>query len=302
MPRLSPGEPGAARDRRDVTADRRRACNARPDRGRARDLPDGLQHQPQAREDPPRRGAPSSTPTTWTGPSPRPSRRLARPRGDAGAPGRPGHPARHVQPAPRRARRHEHRDGVYSSSRTSTPAGPFMLYDSVLSEYAALGFEYGYSVAEPDRLVVLGGAVRRLHQRRADHHRPVHRGRRGQVGPDRRAHAAAPPRLRGPGPGALERADRTVPRAVRGGQHPGRATRRPRRSTSTCSGASRRRSPASRSSASPPSATSACRRPVRHVGDLTSGAFHEMLDDPSPTSTPRPCGGCCCARASSATS
>jgi 2-oxoglutarate dehydrogenase E1 component len=31
--------------------------------------------------------------------------------------------------------------------------GPFMLYDSLLSEYAALGFEYGYSVARPDALV-----------------------------------------------------------------------------------------------------------------------------------------------------
>jgi 2-oxoglutarate dehydrogenase E1 component len=31
--------------------------------------------------------------------------------------------------------------------------GPFLLYDSLLSEYAALGFEYGYSVARPQALV-----------------------------------------------------------------------------------------------------------------------------------------------------
>ena len=32
--------------------------------------------------------------------------------------------------------------------------GPFLLNDSLLSEYAALGFEYGYSVARPDALVL----------------------------------------------------------------------------------------------------------------------------------------------------
>ncbi len=32
--------------------------------------------------------------------------------------------------------------------------GRFFIYDSLLSEYAALGFEYGYSVARPDALVL----------------------------------------------------------------------------------------------------------------------------------------------------
>jgi 2-oxoglutarate dehydrogenase E1 component len=35
----------------------------------------------------------------------------------------------------------------------SEDQGSFYLYDSLLSEYAALGFEYGYSVARPDALV-----------------------------------------------------------------------------------------------------------------------------------------------------
>src|SRR5207248_778133 len=32
--------------------------------------------------------------------------------------------------------------------------GRFYVYDSLLSEFAGLGFEYGYSVANPDALVV----------------------------------------------------------------------------------------------------------------------------------------------------
>jgi len=56
------------------------------------------------------------------------------------------------------------RHGVLVDTRTedeyvplahlSDDQAPFMLYDSVLSEYAALGFEYGYSVADPEALVI----------------------------------------------------------------------------------------------------------------------------------------------------
>ena len=56
------------------------------------------------------------------------------------------------------------RHGVLVDQRTEeeyVPLGhlapdqaPFMLYDSVLSEFAALGFEYGYSVEYPDALVL----------------------------------------------------------------------------------------------------------------------------------------------------
>ena len=110
----------------------------------------------------------------------------------------------------------------------------FWLYDSLLSEFAALGFEYGYSVENKDALVDVGGAVRRLRQRRPGHHRPVHRRRRGQVGPDLRPGHAPAPRLRGPGARALLGPHRALPHARRRGQHPGRATPPPRRSTSTC--------------------------------------------------------------------
>ncbi len=39
-------------------------------------------------------------------------------------------------------------------SNLSEDQGQFYVYDSLLSEYAAMGFEYGYSVARPDALVV----------------------------------------------------------------------------------------------------------------------------------------------------
>ncbi len=51
----------------------------------------------------------------------------------------------------------------------------FDVYDSSLSEYAVMGFEFGYSVADPLTLVLVGGAVRRFRQWRADPDRPVHR-------------------------------------------------------------------------------------------------------------------------------
>ncbi|MDP9443434.1 MAG: multifunctional oxoglutarate decarboxylase/oxoglutarate dehydrogenase thiamine pyrophosphate-binding subunit/dihydrolipoyllysine-residue succinyltransferase subunit [Actinomycetota bacterium] len=39
-------------------------------------------------------------------------------------------------------------------SNLSDDQAPFLAYDSLLSEYAAMGFEYGYSVARPDALVL----------------------------------------------------------------------------------------------------------------------------------------------------
>ena len=50
----------------------------------------------------------------------------------------------------------------------------FEVWDSSLSEYAVVGFEFGYSVADPLTLVLVGSAVRRLCERRADHDRPVY--------------------------------------------------------------------------------------------------------------------------------
>ena len=68
----------------------------------------------------------------------------------------------------------------------------------------------------------VGGAVRRLRELGAGHHRPVHRLRAVEVGADDASDAAAAARLRGLGPGTLLRTDGALPDAGRRGQHPRR--------------------------------------------------------------------------------
>jgi len=51
----------------------------------------------------------------------------------------------------------------------------FCVYNSLLSEAAVLGFDYGYSARLPPDALPLGGAVRRLRQRGPSRDRSVHR-------------------------------------------------------------------------------------------------------------------------------
>ena len=73
--------------------------------------------------------------------------------------------------------------GVYLPLQNIRPEqANFLVIDSLLSEEAVLGFEYGYATAQPFELVIWEGAVRRLRQRRPGRDRPVHRLGRGEVG------------------------------------------------------------------------------------------------------------------------
>ena len=88
-----------------------------------------------------------------------------------------------------------------------------------------------------ERADAVGGAVRRLRQRRAGGVRPVHLLGRAQMAAHVRPRLPAAARLRGPGAGAFLGAARALPADVRGRQHAGGEPAPRRRTTSTpCAG------------------------------------------------------------------
>ena len=202
--------------------------NERPGRAaaraprRARQRPGRLHRQSEAREDA-RTASRSARPRRHRlGPGGVARVREPARRGHPDPPDRTGHRAGHVlAPAPRPARRAHRR----SARADQAPRGRVGLDRGV--QLAALGIR-------GPRLRVrllgdrargaraLGSAVRRFHQRRADHRRPVPGLRPREVATDVAADPASPSRLRGQRPRALERPARALPPAGRAGEHPRR--------------------------------------------------------------------------------
>ena len=93
---------------------------------------------------------------------------------------RSGQPARHLRPAFASVVDRKTGESYVPLKHLDDDQGKFHIFDSLLSEYAAIGFEYGYSVARPDALVLWEAQFGDFAERRADDHRRVHLVRPGQ--------------------------------------------------------------------------------------------------------------------------
>ena len=90
--------------------------------------------------------------------------------------------ARHLLPAPRGASTTPRpRERYIPLEHLAPDQAKFCVHNSLLSEFAVLGFDYGYSLGLSENAHPVGGPVRGFLQRRAGHHRPVHFLRRVQV-------------------------------------------------------------------------------------------------------------------------
>ncbi len=141
----------------------------------------------------------------------------------AGAAVRPGLAPRHVRPAVRHHHRPSQRRGVDTAVPAQRRPGALLHLRLAAVRVRRDGLRVRLLGRPAGGAGAVGGAVRRLPQRRADDHRRVHLVRRGQVGPALRRGAAAAPRLRRAGPRPLVGADRALPHDGDRGRHAGRA-------------------------------------------------------------------------------
>ena len=173
----------------------------------------------------------------------------------------------------------------------------FWVYDSLLSEYAALGFEYGYAHANRDALVMweaqfgdfVNGAQIIIDQYIVAAEDKWDQ-QNGLV-------LLLPHGYEGQGPEhSSARIERFLILAAEDNMQI--ATPRRRRSTSTCCGARSTASATLRSIVFTPKQGLRMKQTRSAIDELTTGSFQEVLDDPA-SATRRRCAGSCSARARS---
>ena len=126
---------------------------------------------------------------------------------------------RHLQPPPRRALRSGDGRGIRPAQPHPRGAGRVDDLRQPPLRVRRLRLRVRLLRGRPPRARALGGPVRRLRQRRADHLRPVPLGGRREVGTAEQPRPPPAARLRGTGAGALLGPPRTLPPALRRGQH-----------------------------------------------------------------------------------
>ena len=133
----------------------------------------------------------------------------------------PGRRSRHVLPSPRGAARSGHGQALRPAA--AHRRAPAVVPDHRLGAVRRSRARFRIRLLDHRSVGArhLGRSVRRLRERRAGHHRPVHQLGRSEVGPPLRTHAVPAARLRRPGPGAFLRAPRALPATLRREQHAG---------------------------------------------------------------------------------
>ncbi len=147
--------------------------------------------------------------------------RLAAGAGRADPAHRPGHRARHVQPAPPGAARRRERRALVPAAEPPQRGVAVRAAQQPPVRAGLPRLRVRLQRAGPRRAGAMGGPVRRLRELGPGDPRPVPGLRPGQVGADLAPDAAAATRLRGLGPRALLRSRRALPAGLRRGQHPG---------------------------------------------------------------------------------